>query len=100
MASRLKRTTSAVATPARSVPGTPAVDIDGIGDVIDESLTAEQIAKALRVSKNTVIRWWAVGVVGRDGRLYRLPSFRIGRRGFTRRADLNEFLAGLNAGGA
>lgn len=50
-----------------------------------------------RPNKSTVFRWVQSGVNAPDGERIRLRSTRIGGRIFARLADLEQFLARLNA---
>lgn len=61
-------------------------DQNGLPDI----LTVAEIARYLRVSRNTVCRWCVQG---------RLPAFRIGRGWRVQREDLEQYIKHAMTGG-
>jgi len=75
----------------------PAISADNVVDQLGHCLTTAELAKALRTTRTTIDRWHAIGCPGADGRLHKLPSFKLGHKRYTHRADLAQFLRALNA---
>jgi hypothetical protein len=76
---------------------TSSVSADNILDQLEYCITTQELSKALKVARTTIDRWHNIGCPGSDGRLHRLPSFKLGHKRYTHRADLAAFLRALNA---
>ncbi|WP_165252963.1 helix-turn-helix domain-containing protein [Paludisphaera soli] len=80
----------------RCTPDPSSLDVERLGDTLDQCLSRREVATALRTTGTCVHRWTHGGCLGKDGRMHVLPAIKVGNRYLTHKRDLAAFIKAIN----